>query len=219
MNKVQTLEKITESGVVAVLRGTKLEQMIKIVEALQAGGIKAFEITLDNPDALEMIAELSAELEETDALVGAGTVLDGETARSAILAGAEFVFGPTLNQEMIEVCKRYGKVVIPGVLTPTEIINAYQAGADLVKLFPAGTMGSRYIKSVKGPLGHVPIMPTGGVNLDNVADFIEAGVEAVGAGSALLDKEAIAKEEYQVLTEKAENFIQIIEETRERIKH
>jgi len=214
VNKQKKIDAVLESGVVAVLRGTQADKMVKIAQALLAGGVKALEITLDNPAALDIIKELSVELKDTEAIVGAGTVLDGETARAAILAGSEFVFCPTLNQEVIKVCNRYGKVVIPGVLTPTEMISAYEAGADLVKVFPAGVMGAKYIKSVKGPLSHIPIITTGGINLDNAGDFIKAGATAIGAGGSLIDKEAIAQENYQLLTKKAKEFVKIVQEAR-----
>lgn len=214
MEKQENLQTIIDSGVIAVIRGMEVDKVVNIVDALLEGGVKALEITLNSPGAIDLIEEVSERVKDTDAIVGAGTVLDGETARAAILAGAEFVFAPNLNQDVIEVCNRYGKVVIPGVMTPTEIVNAYQAGADLVKIFPAGVMGPKYIKSVKGPLNHIPMMPTGGVGLDNAADFIEAGVVALGVGSALMDKEAIAEENYEVITEKAKKLTQIVEETR-----
>ncbi|KXS40763.1 bifunctional 4-hydroxy-2-oxoglutarate aldolase/2-dehydro-3-deoxy-phosphogluconate aldolase [Halanaerobium sp.] len=214
MEKQENLQTIIDSGVIAVIRGMEVDKVVNIVDALLEGGVKALEITLNSPGAIDLIEEVSERVKDTDAIVGAGTVLDGETARAAILAGAEFVFAPNLNQDVIEVCNRYGKVVIPGVMTPTEIVNAYQAGADLVKIFPAGVMGPKYIKSVKGPLNHIPMMPTGGVGLDNAADFIEAGVVALGVGSALMDKEAIAEENYEVITENAKKLTQIVEETR-----
>lgn len=214
MEKQENLQIIIDSGVIAVIRGMEVDKVVNIVDALLEGGVKALEITLNSPGAIDLIEEVSERVKDTDAIVGAGTVLDGETARAAILAGAEFVFAPNLNQDVIEVCNRYGKVVIPGVMTPTEIVNAYQAGADLVKIFPAGVMGPKYIKSVKGPLNHIPMMPTGGVGLDNAADFIEAGVVALGVGSALMDKEAIAEENYEVITENAKKLTQIVEETR-----
>jgi 2-dehydro-3-deoxyphosphogluconate aldolase/(4S)-4-hydroxy-2-oxoglutarate aldolase len=214
VEKQENLQTIIDSGVIAVIRGMEVDKVVNIVDALLEGGVKALEITLNSPGAIDLIEEVSERVKDTDAIVGAGTVLDGETARAAILAGAEFVFAPNLNQDVIEVCNRYGKVVIPGVMTPTEIVNAYQAGADLVKIFPAGVMGPKYIKSVKGPLNHIPMMPTGGVGLDNAADFIEAGVVALGVGSALMDKEAIAEENYEVITENAKKLTQIVEETR-----
>jgi len=198
VEKQENLQTIIDSGVIAVIRGMEVDKVVNIVDALLEGGVKALEITLNSPGAIDLIEEVS----------------EGETARAAILAGAEFVFAPNLNQDVIEVCNRYGKVVIPGVMTPTEIVNAYQAGADLVKIFPAGVMGPKYIKSVKGPLNHIPMMPTGGVGLDNAADFIEAGVVALGVGSALMDKEAIAEENYEVITENAKKLTQIVEETR-----
>ncbi|AGB42400.1 Entner-Doudoroff aldolase [Halobacteroides halobius DSM 5150] len=217
MEKQENLQTIIDSGVVAVIRGMEVDKVVNIVDALLEGEVKALEITLNSPGAINLIEEVSERVEDTDAIVGAGTVLDGETARDAILAGAEFIFAPNLNQDVIKVCNRYGKVVVPGVMTPTEIVNAYQVGADLVKVFPAGVMGPKYIKSIKGPLDHIPMMPTGGVGIDNAADFIEAGVVALGVGSALMDKEAIANENYEVITEKAKKLTQIVEETRESL--
>ncbi|PRX28276.1 2-keto-3-deoxy-phosphogluconate aldolase [Orenia metallireducens] len=214
MDKQIKLKKILDKGVVPVLRTMDTEKMFKAIEALNKGGIDVFEITLDNPAALDVIKELSIRMKDTDVLVGAGTVLDGETARAAILAGAEFIFCPTFNKDVIDVCNRYAKVVIPGVMTPTEAINAYQAGADLVKVFPAGVLGPKYIKSIKGPLPHISIISTGGINLDNAADFIKAGVEGIGAGGSLVDKEAINNENYEELTKKAKQFIEIVQEAR-----
>jgi 2-dehydro-3-deoxyphosphogluconate aldolase/(4S)-4-hydroxy-2-oxoglutarate aldolase len=210
MKKQENLETILDSGVVAVIRGMEPGKIVKVATALEKGGVKALEITFDSLGAAEMVKEVKQQLQGKEAIVGAGTVLDGETAQTAIRAGAEFVFGPTFSEEMVKVCNRYGKVAIPGALTPTEVLTAYQSGADLVKVFPAASMGPNYFNKVKGPLPQVPLMATGGVNLDNAPQFIEAGVEAVGVGSALLDKQAIKEENYEVLTEKARQFIQAV---------
>ncbi|MBM7556866.1 bifunctional 4-hydroxy-2-oxoglutarate aldolase/2-dehydro-3-deoxy-phosphogluconate aldolase [Halanaerobacter jeridensis] len=214
MRKERTLKKITDSGVVAVIRGMEADKVVNVVDALLEGGVKALEITLNTDGAIDLIEEITNRVEDTEAIVGAGTVLDGETARAAILAGAEFVFAPNLNQDVIEVCNRYGKLVIPGVMTPTEIVNAYESGADLVKVFPAGVMSPEYIKSIKGPLDHIPMMPTGGVSLDNAEDFIKAGVEALGVGGALMNEAAIKNKNYEVITEKAKQLTKVVEDAR-----
>jgi 2-dehydro-3-deoxyphosphogluconate aldolase/(4S)-4-hydroxy-2-oxoglutarate aldolase len=198
-------ERIVESGVVAVLRGMDPGVAVQTAEALAAGGVTALEFTADTPGAMEMIREVSEALGE-DVVVGAGTVLDGETARSALLAGAEFVVSPSLHADVIETCNRYAAPVAPGVMTPTEAVEAYEAGADMVKVFPAATVGPGHVSALKGPLGHLTIMPTGGVDLDNVADFVEAGADVVGAGSAIVDDDAIAAGDFEVLTETAEAF-------------
>jgi 2-dehydro-3-deoxyphosphogluconate aldolase/(4S)-4-hydroxy-2-oxoglutarate aldolase len=211
----EDLERIAESGVVAVLRGVDADTVIDVADALREGGITAIEITADTPGVLEMISEVSASFSDSETLIGAGTVLDSETARSVLLAGAEFVVTPTLDEGVIEACNRYGAVVAPGVMTPTEALRGYEAGADLVKVFPASTLGPGHLKSMKGPLGQIPMMPTGGVNLDNVGDFVEAGAIGVGVGSSLVDDEAVAAGDFDVLTETARQFKDEIEAARE----
>ena len=199
----ETFDAIRESGVVAVMRGVEPETLVEIGEALLAGGVTAIEVTADNAGAAEMIRTLDAELGE-EAVVGAGTVLDGETAQSMIAAGAEFVVSPSLHTDVIETCNRYGALVAPGVMTPTEAIDAYEQGADVVKIFPAKTVGPDHVAAMKGPLSQVPMLPTGGVSADNAADFIEAGAVAVGAGSALVPSEAVESEDYAEITRRAE---------------
>lgn len=199
----ETFDAIRESGVVAVMRGVEPETLVEIGEALLAGGVTAIEVTADNAGAAEMIRTLDAELGE-EAVVGAGTVLDGETAQSMIAAGAEFVVSPSLHNDVIEACNRYGALVAPGVMTPTEAIDAYEQGADVVKIFPAKTVGPDHVAAMKGPLSQVPMLPTGGVSADNAADFIEAGAVAVGAGSALVPSEAVESEDYAEITRRAE---------------
>lgn len=206
--------RIVESGVVAVLRGIEAETAIEVAEALHAGGIGAVEVTADTPNAVEMIADLSNAFDDTEVTVGAGTVLDSETASAAIRAGAEFVVSPTLSQDVIETANRYDAVSAPGVLTPTEALTAIEYGADLVKVFPAASVGPEYIASIRGPLDQLPIVPTGGVNLDNAAAFIEAGARAVGVGSALVDDEAIAAGDYDSLTDTARAFSETVEDAK-----
>ncbi|AZR71970.1 2-dehydro-3-deoxyphosphogluconate aldolase [Anoxybacter fermentans] len=214
MDKSKVLKVIEDTGLVAVIRGMELAKMANIAKALVAGGVKALEITMNSSQPLKMIEEVKSLLEDTDVIIGAGTVLDPETARAAILAGAEFIFAPNLNLKVIELCRRYDKLVMPGVMTPTEIVTAWEAGADLVKVFPAQVVGPEFIKSVKGPLNHIKMIPTGGINLDNAADYIKAGAIALGVGGSLLDKKAIANEDYEILTERARAFQRIIEKAR-----
>jgi 2-dehydro-3-deoxyphosphogluconate aldolase/(4S)-4-hydroxy-2-oxoglutarate aldolase len=211
----EDMQRLVDSGVVAVMRGADADTIIEVADALAAGGVTAFEITADNPEAMGLIEEVSASFTEGEAIVGAGTVLDGETARSAIASGAEFVVGPTVDEGVVETCNRYGTLVAPGALTPTEAISAYEAGADLVKIFPASSMGPSHLSSIAGPLPQIPLMPTGGIDLDNVADYVEAGAVVVGAGSAIMDEEAIAAGEFETITETAREFRREIEDARE----
>jgi 2-dehydro-3-deoxyphosphogluconate aldolase/(4S)-4-hydroxy-2-oxoglutarate aldolase len=214
MNKQETIQQMRDSGVVAVMRGADADAVVDIAEALAEGGVTALELTADTPGVMNLIEDVSDALDDTNVIVGAGTVLDEETARSAILAGAEFVVSPSFHEDVVETCNRYGVPVAPGVATPTEAVEAYQAGADMVKLFPASCLGPDFLASVKGPLGHVPIMPTGGVGPDNAGDFIEAGAECVGAGSSLVDDEAIENEDFDMITANAEAMVQAVEDAR-----
>jgi 2-dehydro-3-deoxyphosphogluconate aldolase/(4S)-4-hydroxy-2-oxoglutarate aldolase len=209
-DRTDRLERMVDSGVVAVMRGLAADAAIEAAEALRAGGVTAIEFTADTPAAIDMIGEVAGSFSDEEVIVGAGTVLDGETARQAQLAGAEFVVSPSLHADVIEVCNRYGTPTAPGIMTPTEAVDALEAGADMVKLFPASTVGPGHISALQGPLGHLEVMPTGGVDLDNVGAFIEAGAACVGAGSALVDDAAIERGEYEVLTETAEAFTEAI---------
>lgn len=211
----QVLRRIVDSGVVAVLRGIESGTAVEIAEALHAGGVDTVEITADTPGAIEMIGDLASAFEDTEVVVGAGTVLDAETATAAIRTGAQFVVSPTLEPEVIETCNRYGVVCAPGVLTPTEALDAVEYGADLVKVFPASSVGPGHIASIRGPLGQLPIVPTGGVDLDNAADFIEAGALAVGVGSALVDHDAVEAGDYDALTETARAFVEAVDGARQ----
>jgi len=177
------------------------------------GGVKVIEFTLTTPRALDLIEQTSRELGDA-VLLGAGTVLDPETARAAILAGAEFIVAPTLNLKVIEMCRRYGKVVIPGAYTPTEMLAAWEAGADFVKIFPADIGGPAYLKAVGAPLPQIKLIPVGGVTLENTGEFIKAGAVAVGVGSSLVEKRAIAEGRLDKLTENARLFVQAVEKAR-----
>ncbi|WP_256402866.1 bifunctional 4-hydroxy-2-oxoglutarate aldolase/2-dehydro-3-deoxy-phosphogluconate aldolase [Halorubrum salinum] len=209
----ETLSRIVDSGVVAVLRGVPADQLIEIAAALHDGGVSAIEVTADTPDVAEKIGEVTGSFDD-EVVVGTGTVLDSETARTTLLAGAEFVVSPSLHEDVIETCNRYGAVSAPGVMTPTEAIRGYEAGADFVKVFPAKTVGPDHIGAMKGPLGQIPMMPTGGVGPDNAADYIDAGAFAVGAGGALVDYDAAARGEYETITETAREFTQVVEAAR-----
>ena len=214
MSTTDAFAAMRESGVVAVLRGAEPETVVDTAEALVAGGVIALEVTADTAGATDMIATLSEELGD-DALVGAGTVLDSETARAAIAAGAEFVVSPSFDEGVVETCNRYGVLCAPGVMTPTEAVDAYEAGAEVVKVFPAKTVGPDHVAALKGPLGHLEIMPTGGVSPDNAGDYIEAGAVCVGAGSALVDRDLVKAGDFDAITERAEAFREVVEAARE----
>ncbi|ELZ91628.1 2-dehydro-3-deoxyphosphogluconate aldolase (KDPG aldolase) [Haloferax mucosum ATCC BAA-1512] len=210
----EDMQRLADSGVVAVMRGADADTIIDVADALYEGGITAYEITADNPDAMDLISEVSASFSDREAIVGAGTVLDAPTANAAIQAGAEFVVGPNFDEGVIETCNRYGTLVAPGIMTPTEATDAYAAGADFVKVFPASSLGPGHLKSMKGPLPQIPMMPTGGVGLDNATDYIEAGAVVVGAGGALMDDEAIENGEFESITETAREFSRLIDDAR-----
>jgi 2-dehydro-3-deoxyphosphogluconate aldolase/(4S)-4-hydroxy-2-oxoglutarate aldolase len=199
------VSRLIEEKLVAVVRLDSGEQLIRVAEALQAGGMSIIEFTVSTPGAIDMIKEASARF-GGQVLMGAGTVLDPETARAAILAGAEFIVTPTLNLATIELCKRYGKPIIPGALTPTEILTAWQAGSDMVKVFPASTMGPDYLKAVLAPLPQVRLVPTGGVSAENAAEYLKAGATALGVGGKLVDKAAVARGDWQAVTREAQKL-------------
>jgi len=208
----ENLQLILDTGVVAVIRTTTSAKLLQVAEAIQAGGVHCIEIAMTTPNALKVIEDVAGEL--GDVLIGAGTVLDRETARAAIFAGAQYIVSPTLNLGVIEMAKRYSKIVVPGAFSPTEILHAWEAGADIVKVFPATRLGPQYFKDVKAPLLQIRLMPTGGVDADNAADFIRAGADVVCVGSALIDKKAIAEGRFDVLTENARRLIAAVKEGR-----
>jgi len=212
--KSENLELMLEGGVVPVIRAQSADQAMKIVDAIREGGIKTIEITMTVPNAIGVMEEVARKFGK-EVLLGAGTVLDGETARASILAGAEFVVGPSLNEEVIKICKRYTKIAIPGTMTPTEVVHAWEMGADIVKIFPAGELGGpKYIKALKGPLPHILLLPTGGVDLENAGEFIKAGSCAIAVGTALVDKKAVADGKFEVLTQKARQFLEEVKKAR-----
>lgn len=213
MKKVENIQRLIDSGLVAVVRRPPQEKIAPIAEALVSGGVGALEITVDTDGAFEMIQKLKQQY-EGKVLVGAGTVLDAATAKRAIESGADFIFSPIFDVETIQLTNRYGKISIPGVMTPTEMVQAYQAGADILKVFPADALGKDYIKNLQGPLGHIPMMPTGGVSIENVEHFIKSGAVAVGVGGTLLDKKAIDENNYELLLQKAREFSEAIKRAR-----
>ncbi len=206
MTKQEVLDRILSTGVVAVIRMKDTQRLKKVIEAIRLGGVKSIEITMTVPGAVQIIADLVKTVPE-DVLVGAGTVTDVETANKVIDAGAKFVVGPILNVDIIKLCNQRGVVIIPGCYTPTEIFKAWKAGADIIKVFPATSLGPKYFKDIRGPFPDLRLLPTGGVSVDNVGEWIAAGAVAVGIGSDLLDKKAIDEERYEVLTERAKRMV------------
>ena len=197
---------IEEAGVVAVIRLQEPDKLRAVVEAIGQGGIRAVEVTMTVPGAVELIRQLAPTL-PAGFILGAGTVLDPETAQQVIDAGAQFVVSPVFRRGVIDACHDRGVAAMPGCFTPTEILDAWDAGADVVKVFPATSLGPNFFKDVRGPLPHVKLMPTGGVSLDNAGDWIRAGAVAVGVGTALLDIKAITSGDYAVLRANAERIV------------
>ena len=204
---------IEQDGVIAVVRLDDLSKAVPLTEALVAGGVRAVEFTFTNPAAGEAIAAASAAL-GSRALIGAGSVLDAETARVAILAGARFVVTPTVSLATIELCNRYGVATTIGALTPTEILTAWQAGATYVKVFPANLGGPRYLRDVLGPLPQLKLIPTGGVDVDNAGEFIRAGAVAVALGSNLVDSRSVAAEDWKTITARAQAIVDAVAQAR-----
>jgi len=212
-NKEKNLQAIIDCGIVAIIRAESAQEAMDICLAIAKGGVKPIEITMTVPGAIEAIKELKGLLKDK-VLLGAGTVLDPETAKAVIYAGAEFVVSPTMNLEVIQVCRRYSKIVIPGAFTPTEILTAWESGADIVKIFPARVGGPKYVTDIRGPLPQIRLLPTGGVELDNTADFIKAGAVAVAVGTSLVDKKAVKEKKYDIITENARKFVAAVKSAR-----
>jgi 2-dehydro-3-deoxyphosphogluconate aldolase/(4S)-4-hydroxy-2-oxoglutarate aldolase len=213
MTKEDMLELIRKTGVVAIMRAKSSDQLLAAADAVLAGGVNAIEVTMTTPGALEVVEQATARY-GADVIFGAGSVLDPETARAVILAGAQFVVAPTLNLRTIEVCKRYSVAVIPGAYTPTEILTAWEAGADMVKVFPASAGGPAYIKAVKAPLPQIRLVPVGGVDLNTTADFIRAGADVVGVGGALINQKLLDDGDFDVIIDRAARFREEVEKGR-----
>lgn len=212
MSKDEIIGRITSGGVIPVIRASSQEEALAVVEAIAAGGVTTIEVTMTVPDAVAMIAKLS---KRDDLLIGAGSVLDPETARECINAGATFIVSPATNFDTIQYCNESEIVVMPGALTPTEVVNAWDAGADFVKVFPADSMGgAKYLKSLKAPLPNIKLIPTGGVNQQTAADFIKAGAEAVGVGADLVDLMAIRDGRAEEITAAARKYLEIVSRAR-----
>jgi 2-dehydro-3-deoxyphosphogluconate aldolase/(4S)-4-hydroxy-2-oxoglutarate aldolase len=215
MSKSKIIEGLLQPGIVAVIRVDDAESLLPICEALLAGGVTALEITMTSPDALGTIATASRRY-GSHATVGVGTVLDPETCRAAILAGAQFVVTPVCRPAIVEMCLRYGKPVVCGAYTPTEALTAHEAGADFIKLFPADGLGPRYIQNLLAPLPMLRIIPTGGVTVETAGDFLRAGCVALGVGSSLMAKEFLQKQDWAALTARAEAFVEAVTKARAR---
>jgi 2-dehydro-3-deoxyphosphogluconate aldolase/(4S)-4-hydroxy-2-oxoglutarate aldolase len=207
-------ERIEDSGVVAVLRGVPAEQGPAVADAVVDGGVSALEVTAESPDAMAMLETLSERYSDEPVSVGVGTVIDSETARAAQLAGASFVVCPTFDPDVVEICNRYDTLVAPGVFTPTEAQRAFEAGADLLKIFPAKTGGPAHVAALSGPLPQLPLIPTGGVGPENAGEYIDAGAVAVGAGSAIVSDAAVEREDYDTITENARAVVDAVETAR-----
>jgi len=213
MKRLEMIKKISDAGIVAVIRATSKEEGIKIVEAVKKGGIKALEITMTVPGAVDIIKEISEIYkDDEDMLIGAGTVLDPETARACILAGAKYIVSPSLNVETVKLCNRYRIAVMPGVMTVKEAVEALELGVEIIKVFPGNVFGPSIISSFKGPLPQANFMPTGGVSLDNVKDWIKAGAIAVGTGGDLTKGAKTGN--YELVTETAAKFVDAVRKAR-----
>ncbi|MEW4526204.1 MAG: bifunctional 4-hydroxy-2-oxoglutarate aldolase/2-dehydro-3-deoxy-phosphogluconate aldolase [Maioricimonas sp. JB045] len=213
MSRHDDLQRVLDLGLVAIIRAPSGEQLVQVSEALLAGGIDVIEVTFTVPGILDILREIRAALGDR-ILLGAGTVLDAESARAAILAGAEYIVTPTVNVDVIKLCNRYDKAVMCGAFTPTEILTAWEAGADIVKVFPADVGGPSYLKAVHGPLPQIRLLPTGGVNLDTLESFVKAGACAVGLGSALVEKDALARNDMDRIRQQAAAYVECMRTAR-----
>src|SRR5262245_26528335 len=214
MSKETHLRRVLESGIVAVVRSPDSRQLVEVCRALDAGGISVIEITMTVPDALDVVRAVRRALGER-VLLGAGTILDPETGRAALLAGAEYLVAPTVNLDVIRLCQRYDKLVMPGAFTPTEILSAWEAGADVVKVFPAEVLGPAFFKALRGPLPQVRLMPTGGVDLNTAAEFLRAGACCLGIGSQLVEPRAVAEGNFERIRDLARQYVAIVQKARQ----
>jgi 2-dehydro-3-deoxyphosphogluconate aldolase / (4S)-4-hydroxy-2-oxoglutarate aldolase len=212
MSKESHLRQVLDCGIVAVVRSHEGQHLIEVCRALADGGVSVVEITMTVPDALDVLRQVRQALGDR-LLLGAGTILDCETARAALLAGAEYLVSPTLNLDVIRLCQRYDKLVMPGALTPTEILAAWEAGADIVKVFPADVVGPAFFKAMRGPLPQIRLMPTGGVDLTTAAEFLKAGACCLGIGSQLVEPKAIAERNFERIRDLARQYVGIVRAT------
>jgi 2-dehydro-3-deoxyphosphogluconate aldolase/(4S)-4-hydroxy-2-oxoglutarate aldolase len=213
MRKEAVLKALTDIGLVPVLRASSVDMAMAMAEAIAAGGVTVLEVTMTVPGAMRVMRQLAEQ--RPDILIGAGTVLDPETARMCILEGAQFVVSPSLNVRTIEMCHRYSIAALPGALTPTEVVTAWEAGADVVKIFPVSAMGgAKYLTALKGPLPQIEMIPTGGVSQATVAEFLSAGAFALGVGSDLVDTKAMAEGRSETITDSARKYLEIVKKFR-----
>ena len=211
--KQKHLSRVLDSGIVAVIRASSGDLLSDVAEALLAGGVQVMEITFTVPAAVRVLETVAQRMGDR-VLLGAGTVLDAETARAALLAGAQFIVSPNTNLDVIRLCRRYGKLVMPGALTPTEVVTAWEAGADIVKIFPSEITGPKYLKALHGPLPQVRLMPTGGVDLNTAAEFLRCGACVLGVGGSLVEKKAVETGNLARIESLARQFVQIVNDTR-----
>jgi len=215
MSALRPLDRVLDRVIVAVIRAESPDLLVDVAEALLAGGVEVMEVTFTVPRAMQVLEQVAGKL-GSRVLLGAGTVLDAQTARAAILAGAEFIVAPTVNLEVIETCRRYSKLAMPGALTPTEILTAWQAGADIVKVFPSELTGPKYLKLINAPLPQVRLMPTGGVNLDSAIDYLKAGACALGIGGSLVEPKAVASGDLKRIETLARQYVELIQSFRSK---
>ncbi len=213
MSKETQLRQVLDCGIVAVVRTPDSQQLVNVARALADGGVSVVEITMTVPGALDVVRQVRQALGDR-LLLGAGTILDPETARAALLAGAEYLVAPTVNLDVIRLCQRYDKLVMPGAFTPTEILSAWEAGADIVKVFPADVVGPAFFKAMRGPLPQVRLMPTGGVDLNTAAEFLKAGACCLGIGSQLVEPRAVAEGNFDRIRDLARQYVAIVAESR-----
>src|SRR6516165_5639900 len=213
MSKESQLRHVLDCGIVAVVRSPDSAQLVEAARALADGGVTVVEITMTVPGALDVVRQVRQSLGDR-LLLGAGTILDPETARAALLAGAEYLVTPTVNLDVIRLCQRYDKLVLPGAFTPTEILTAWEAGADIVKVFPAEVVGPAFFKALRGPLPHVRLMPTGGVDLSTAADFLRAGAWCLGVGSQLVEPRAVAEGNFDRIRDLARQYVAVVKSVR-----
>src|SRR5438445_3405489 len=215
MSKESQLRQVLDCGIVAVVRSPESQQLVEVARALADGGVSVVEITMSVPNALDVLRQVRQALGER-LLLGAGTVLDAETARAVLLAGAEFIVAPTLNLDVIRLCQRYDKLVMPGAFSPTEVLTAWEAGADIVKVFPADVVGPAYFKALRGPLPQIRLMPTGGVDLSTAAAFLKAGACCLGVGGPLVEARPVAERNFDRVRELARQYVAIVAATRQQ---
>jgi 2-dehydro-3-deoxyphosphogluconate aldolase/(4S)-4-hydroxy-2-oxoglutarate aldolase len=216
MSKEDQLRQVLDCGIVAVVRSPDSQQLVEVACALADGGVSVVEITMSVPEALDVLRQVRRVLGHR-LLLGAGTVLDAETARAVLLAGAEYIVAPTLNLDVIRLCQRYERLVMPGAFTPTEILTAWEAGADIVKVFPADVVGHAFFKALRGPLPQIRLMPTGGVDLNTAAGFLKAGACCLGVGGQLVEPRAVAERNFDRIRDLARQYVALVKRVRAEI--